>query len=84
MATQIQGMVGTTPPMATVPALAQAVRPVGQTVATTAGGPDTVQPPSKSNRIKYSCTGCTDQISVWGKPGLKLICGECQAEFVER
>ncbi|KFJ12801.1 sprT-like family protein [Delftia acidovorans] len=84
MATQLQGMAGTTPPMATVPALAQSVRPVGQTVATAAGGPDTAQPLNKSNRIKYSCTGCTDQISVWGKPGLKLICGECHAAFVDR
>jgi predicted SprT family Zn-dependent metalloprotease len=81
MATQIQGMAGTTPPMAAVPALAEAVRPVGQSVAAPDGGPDTVQPLNKSNRVKYSCTGCADRVSVWGKPGLKLICGECGQGF---
>ncbi|MFG0675521.1 SprT-like domain-containing protein [Delftia sp. WSY_7] len=82
MATQIQGMAGTTPPMATVPALAEAVRPVGQSVAAPDGGSETVQPLNKSNRVKYSCTGCVDRISVWGKAGLKLVCGDCQSEFV--
>ena len=82
MATQIQGMAGTMPPMTAVPALAEAVRPVGQSVAAPDGGPDTVQPLNKSNRVKYSCTGCVDRVSVWGKAGLKLICGNCQSEFV--
>lgn len=32
----------------------------------------------KSNRkTKYVCGGCLD--TVWGKPGLKIICGKCNA-----
>lgn len=29
---------------------------------------------NRSNRIKYRCPSC--QAQVWGKPGLKLLCGE--------
>lgn len=36
---------------------------------------------NKSNRHKYRCAPC--RVSVWGKPGLKLICGECQKPFAE-
>lgn len=32
-----------------------------------------------SNRLKYSCLGCS--INVWGKPGLRIICGECNEAF---
>jgi ribosomal protein S27E len=84
MATQIQGMQGTQPPMSAVPALAEAVRPVGQSVAVPGSetGETTLQPLNKSNRVKYSCTGCVDQIKVWGKPGLRIICGDCQTTFL--
>lgn len=30
---------------------------------------------NRSNRIKYTCPGCLN--NAWGKPKLKLICGEC-------
>lgn len=36
------------------------------------------QQPNKSNRVKYTCP--CDQ-SVWGKPGLSLICGTCTLAF---
>jgi predicted SprT family Zn-dependent metalloprotease len=29
----------------------------------------------KKNKLKYQCPGCG--MKVWGKPGLKIICGEC-------
>ncbi len=32
--------------------------------------------PNKSNRVKYSCKKCG--INAWGKPEIKLICGECE------
>lgn len=35
---------------------------------------------NKSNRSKYTCS-C--DISVWGKPGLNINCGECAQAFVE-
>lgn len=31
----------------------------------------------RSNRWKYECS-CKDQ---WGKPELKLICGDCEERF---
>ena len=34
--------------------------------------------PNKSGRDKYACP-CMKQ--VWGKPGLKLICGDCGCRF---
>lgn len=36
---------------------------------------------NKSNRSKYTCS-C--EINVWGKPGLSIVCGECESTFVER
>jgi predicted SprT family Zn-dependent metalloprotease len=35
------------------------------------------EPPAKnkSNRSKYKCPNC--DLSVWGKPGVKVLCGEC-------
>lgn len=36
---------------------------------------------SKSNRRKYSCPKC--EINAWGKPGLSLICGECQEPLAD-
>jgi len=37
--------------------------------------------PNKSNRSKYTCQVC--DINIWGKPGLRVICGECNAPFTE-
>lgn len=38
---------------------------------------------NKSNRVKFRCSNCGAQ--AWGKPGLKLLCGndECNAEPLE-
>lgn len=33
------------------------------------------------NKIKYTCYTC--DINLWGKPGLKIICGECKSKFEE-
>ncbi|MEN2388089.1 SprT-like domain-containing protein [Comamonas sp. A7-5] len=82
MANHIQGIEGTKPPMASIPALAEVVKPTGQAFAAVAG--ETAAPialTNKSNRVKYCCSGCKDTISVWGKPGLKLVCGECLQGF---
>src|SRR2546427_10941656 len=70
MATQIQGMQGTQPPMSSVPALAEAVRPVGTSVAVPGSttGETMVQPVNKSLRVKYRCGGCAAPGNVWGKP----------------
>lgn len=37
----------------------------------------------RSNRVKYRCPSCGAQ--AWGKPGLKLLCGEqsCKATPLE-
>ena len=38
-------------------------------------------PEEKSrNKIKYKCGGGCGA-NAWGKPGLKIVCGECEAEF---
>lgn len=34
-------------------------------------------PKNKSNRIKYGCPNC--EAKAWGKPGLALRCGSCEA-----
>ena len=62
-----------------VPALAEAVRPVGTSVAEPGSttGETMVQPVNKSLRVKYRCGGCAAPVNVWGKPGLNLICGDC-------
>lgn len=36
---------------------------------------------SKPTRVKYTCAPC--KINLWGKPSLKLICGECSGHFAE-
>lgn len=36
---------------------------------------------NKSNRIKYYCPSCF--CNVWGKPSLKIVCGECSIKFIE-
>jgi len=40
--------------------------------------PQAAPQPNKSNRVKYVCP-CAKQ--VWGKPALKLICGDCGEGF---
>jgi hypothetical protein len=32
--------------------------------------------PDKSNRLKYTCTGC--MLNAWAKPGANLVCGDCE------
>ena len=82
MANHIQGLVGTKPPMVSIPALAEVVKPTGQSIPAAAGDAGGMAAPqNRSNRMKYSCGGCKDTISVWGKPGLKLICGSCLQGF---
>ena len=34
---------------------------------------------SPKNKIKYTCAGC--KANVWGKPELKIVCGECDRPF---
>ena len=36
--------------------------------------------PVARNKIKYTCGGCGT--NVWGKPGLVILCGDCEAAFV--
>ncbi|WP_304350866.1 SprT-like domain-containing protein [Comamonas testosteroni] len=78
MAAQIHGHAGSTPPIAALPALAQAIQPITRSGS---GRTDTPVPENRSNRVKYLCTGCAAPVAVWGKPKLKLICGECMHEF---
>lgn len=39
----------------------------------------TTTPLDRSNRVKYSCSGC--RLNVWGKPLLRLACQECQLDL---
>ena len=34
------------------------------------------------NKIKYECTTC--YTTVWGKPNLHVVCGECQSKLIEK
>lgn len=38
------------------------------------------KPPLRSGKTKYTCRGCG--INVWGKPGLKLACLDCDIELI--
>lgn len=38
--------------------------------------------PSKTYKTKYTCPNC--KANAWGKPTLKLICGDCQLPFAIR
>lgn len=82
MATQIDARHGTTVPIATNEALANAVRPGGSVRSASQATADGDRPPlvNKSNRVKYTCTGCA-KFSVWGKPEIELICGKCKSNF---
>jgi len=83
MANQIEGRQGTTAPFTNNEALASAVRPGGN-VRSAAQSNEEGQPPvvaaNKSNRLKYTCSGCS-KFSVWGKPDLALVCGKCHAPY---
>jgi hypothetical protein len=37
--------------------------------------------PASRNKVKYTCTGCAT--NVWGKPGLAVVCGDCEEAFEE-
>jgi predicted SprT family Zn-dependent metalloprotease len=37
--------------------------------------------PRRRNKVKYTCLGCA--ANVWGKPGLTIVCGDCDAPFAE-
>ncbi|RMX08164.1 sprT domain-containing protein [Corticibacter populi] len=47
----------------------------------TTTGPQPAPPAAanRSNRVKYSCSGCG--VNVWGKPGLNVVCGDCKVPF---
>ena len=66
-------------PAASIPAMASLVQ-----AAEAAGAGGQAAAPvavNRSNRLKYQCP-CAK--AVWGKPGLKLICGECGGEFASQ
>jgi hypothetical protein len=60
-------------------ALAQAVVTPGQNAQTASGQ---AQPVNRSNRLKYRCAGGCGA-NVWGKPGLAILCGVCNAPFAQ-
>lgn len=37
--------------------------------------------PKNRNKVKYTCGGC--EANVWGKSGLKVMCGDCEELFSE-
>lgn len=84
---QLAGVTGATAPIKDNPALAGAVRPGGPSrkpVAETENdvlGSALEPVQNKSNRLKYTCGGCP-KISVWGKPGLNITCGDCGQKFL--
>jgi hypothetical protein len=44
-------------------------------------GVDMELPEKKQTRRKYTCPGC--EVNAWGKPGLNLICGDCQQQLTD-
>ncbi|MBS2132079.1 SprT-like domain-containing protein (plasmid) [Burkholderia thailandensis] len=44
--------------------------------------PSTPSGTASSTKHRYSCPVCP-KTNAWGKPGLKLICGECNASFTD-
>ena len=70
---------GGTLPAASMPVLASLVHSV-RTLQENGAEAAATSPAStnKSGRDKYACP-CKKQ--VWGKPGLKLICGDCGGRF---
>ena len=42
--------------------------------------PDAPKGPAKpANKIKYTCPAC--DANAWGKPGLALVCGDCEEDY---
>jgi len=41
----------------------------------------TSKPRSRSGRVKYACKVC--QMLLWGKPGLNVVCGDCETKMSE-
>lgn len=37
---------------------------------------------NRSNRSKYECPSCS-QVSVWGRPGLRIKCADCDKQLAE-
>lgn len=37
---------------------------------------------SAKAKIKYTCTGC--RTNLWGKPGLNVVCGDCNRAFIQQ
>lgn len=59
------------------PVIAAAARPPAES------NPDLIanqKAGNRSNRSKYSCPSCS--LNVWGKPGLRVICGDCGKSLV--
>lgn len=58
-------------------------KPLGATVGTKLTTPTARKAAnggiSKSNRAKYVCGSCS--IAAWGKPGLRLVCGDCEQDM---
>lgn len=46
------------------------------------GGEAPDDPKDRSNRHKYTCTGCG--LNAWGKPNILLMCGQCKLELVRK
>lgn len=63
-------------PAASIPAMADLV--LAADVAAAGGTGAAPVAVNRSNRVKYRCP-CAK--AVWGKPGLKLICGDCGGGF---
>jgi predicted SprT family Zn-dependent metalloprotease len=42
---------------------------------------DKEKKPKKQSKLKYTCPEC--EANVWGKPGLLILCGECNCKFKE-
>jgi hypothetical protein len=36
--------------------------------------------PKRADKVKYTCVPC--KVSVWGKAGLHIICGDCRGDFL--
>lgn len=41
-----------------------------------------VPPLPTRSKVKYECPGC--RVGVWGKPGIRLICGDCNLKLEQR
>ena len=46
-------------------------------VALTTSGDEEARKKKAASKTKYACPSC--DLQVWGKPGIKVICGECEA-----